>query len=74
MTVPAASRRRKPSISKEIAAIVKAGLLPKIIHRPDGTIELTGLPRESVDVAAGDEQLTPLERWRRKKASGDDAA
>lgn len=48
MTVPAASRRRKTSISKEIAAIVKAGLLPKIIHRPDGTVELTGHPPEAV--------------------------
>ncbi len=57
MTVPAASRRRKPSISKEIAAIVKAGLLPKIIHRPDGTIELTGLPRETLDSVQACEDL-----------------
>ena len=49
MTVPAAKRKRPPSITKEIAAIVKAGLLPKIVHRPDGTVELTGLPPESVE-------------------------
>ena len=74
MTVPAAKRKRPPSITKEIAAIVKAGLLPKIVHRPDGTVELTGLPRESVDSPTAEENLTPLERWRRKKASGDHAA
>lgn len=42
MTTPA--RHKRPSIAGQIAAIVRAGLVPKVINHPDGRVEVTGLP------------------------------
>lgn len=44
----ARKRTHAPNFAKEIAAIVRAGLLPRIISRPDGSVELTGLPPDKV--------------------------
>jgi hypothetical protein len=56
MTAAPSTRRRQPSIAAEIAAITRAGLYPQVVHKPDGTIILTGLPPEKVqsDQAAED--------------------
>lgn len=43
-----AARKRTPTLSAEIAAIIRGGLCPRLIRRPDGSIELTGLPPDKV--------------------------
>lgn len=53
-----AARKRQPSQAAAIAAIVKAGLLPKLEQRADGSWVLTGLPRDSV--ATGDDEAADL--------------
>jgi hypothetical protein len=40
----AARAKREPSMASAIAAIVKAGLCPRIERRPDGTMIVTGIP------------------------------
>lgn len=42
------ARRRAPTLSAEIAAIIRGGLCPRLVRRPDGSIELTGLPPDKV--------------------------
>jgi hypothetical protein len=44
-----AARKRPPTLSAEIAAIIRGGLCPRLVRRPDGSIELTGLPPEPED-------------------------
>ena len=44
----ARKRTHTPNFSKEIAAIVRAGLLPRLVRHKDGSIELTGLPPDKV--------------------------
>lgn len=44
----AARRHREPSLAREVAAIIKAGLFPHLVRRPDGSMELTGLPRDKI--------------------------
>lgn len=39
-----AARKRRPSLAREVTAVIKAGLLPRLEQRPDGSVVLTGLP------------------------------
>lgn len=45
-----AVRKRKPSIASEIAAIIKGGLFPRVVHKPDGSTEVTGVPADKLDI------------------------
>lgn len=44
----AARRKREPSVASAIAAMAKAGLVPRLERRPDGSWLLTGLPPDKV--------------------------
>lgn len=44
----AASRKREPSVASAIAAMAKAGLVPRLERRPDGSWVLTGLTPDKV--------------------------
>jgi hypothetical protein len=55
----AARAKREPSMSVAIAAIVKAGLCPRLERRTDGSWVLTGLPRDSV--ATGEDEAKDLD-------------
>jgi hypothetical protein len=41
-------RKREPSVASAIAAMAKAGLVPRLERRPDGSWVLTGLPPDKV--------------------------
>jgi hypothetical protein len=39
---------RRPTLSAEIAAIIRGGLCPRLVRHADGSIELTGLPPDKI--------------------------
>jgi hypothetical protein len=44
----ASKAKREPSMASAIAAMAKAGLVPVIDRRPDGSWRLTGLPPDKI--------------------------
>lgn len=54
-----ARRQHKPHLAKEIAAIIKAGLFPHLVQRPDGSFELTGLNRQQLSHRQDEEDRKP---------------
>lgn len=62
-----ASRKREPSVASAIAAMAKAGLVPRLERRPDGSWVLTGVPVQTQSDYDESYRLALLARERKRR-------